>query len=1421
VPSGVSQFDYGGLRFVASAGFQPSATGDLFANAGYVSIGYKPAAKENFKPLVEADLTRHDDSLLLLFNQTLPTQPRFNVEDARLDLVAVDGSPTVPIPIFSTNTAQAFDIHALTLSGDVTISPGDSLPFSFHKLSFSLSTLQFADPTPADTTNAQVKLQGTLAFKNVSLLSGVTADVTNTNYVIADHSGITITGATITNSFQFDSATIGGSITVGYDKSHDSFTFGGDVSVTINPQQRAVLIGAAAPAQTGSGGGAWQATVNVPVGGLYPLPYTVYAVVNDGFNAPVRTASSEPFTPAFAVQGNVSNQNGDALPGWSVFLDYDGDGKHESNEPIFKTSNPDGFYAFAPTFDPSTGWKAVPVNTPFNVRLIVPSSDYADPGPVTITYDGLTTKDVSFAVQQKTSIQGTVYNDLPLPTGKVPLALWTVFLDANGNGVLDPGEASTLTDSNGRYVFFNLPPNSTQTVRVQVQPGYYPTGPDSYAVAVGGNAFWVYDNNDFPVLPFSTISGKVLGPGASPLRGVTVSLTQGGQVVASTTSAADGSYSFDSVLPGTYAVAEPALLTWQPVAPVAVTVQTTQNPSGVNLVNVRVPDGLVPGGGFEAPPVGPGAYKYSATDSPWVFYRGAGVSGNDSGFTDGNPPAPEGSQVAFLQGNGIISQAVNFAAGTYTLSFLAAQRGDVYQDSSQTFAVEIDGTVVGPTFTPPDSTYRPFTTVNFTVTDGYHTVSFVGLNPNGGDNTAFIDAVSLQLFPGVYDGGFEAPPVGPKAYQYNPSGSAWAFSGDTGVSGNGSQITLLNPPAPEGSQVAFLQGNGTFSQVVNLAAGTYALSFLAAQRGFPAPQGGGPSLIRIQSFTVEIDGSAVGTFTPAGTSYSPCTTASFTVTAGLHTIRFVGLDPYGTDSTAFIDFVHFDVADGGFEAPPMSGGLGAYAYSPAKSPWTFVSQTIPGNGAGVAANGSEFTLTNPPAPEGSQVAFVQAYGTISQTITFAAGTYALTFFAAQRANVPSRQSFDVQIDGNVVGHSIAPAGTSYSPYSTASFTVTAGPHTISFVGLDLYGGDNTVFIDAVSVQLPQGLDRTLTIPDDVGAGDWTVRRDGDNLDVMDRAAGLVESEPLGALRSLTVVGAHGRPASLTLDPTRGRLDLPGGIRFVGRASADDALRVVLGGRNTVVSVADTTLTINNMVRASWSTLGGLTVVGGAGDDTFRVRGTPLTHGTITLQGGAGANTYALATKNSALGVVTVSGRDTLDFSGASAGVTVDLGRDRGQVQHIGGGHNTLAIEGSIANLTGSAYGDVLTGDAAGNVIRGLGGNDVLSAGAGDSVLVGGAGNDVLIAGRGRDLLIGGGTVYDANDAALHALLAEWSSDRPLRTRVANLTDGGGSRQRLNGNCFFNATTLIDEGATDLLFGNSRVDWFLPLGRDGGVVGRRR
>lgn len=476
-------------------------------------------------------------------------------------------------------------------------------------------------------------------------------------------------------------------------------------------------------------------------------------------------------------------------------------------------------------------------------------------------------------------------------------------------------------------------------------------------------------------------------------------------------------------------------------------------------------------GGFELPQVGAatyGAFAFNPTGDGWDFQGSAGVTGNGSGFTALNPNAPEASQVGFLQAGGSsISQTVSLAAGTYTVGFSAAQRVQ-WQTTRQDFSVSVDGTSVG-TFTPPsDGSYNAYTTASFTVATGTHTVTFTGLDTAGGDNTAFIDNVKLAPAPAAVaqpaNAGFESPAIGAggAAYIIAPINAGWNFLGTAGLTGNASAFTGANPNAPQGAQVAYLQMTGSISQAVSLAAGTYAVQFVAAQRILW--QSG------MQDLEVMIDGQAVGQFTPStGGVYSTFQTSAITLASGTHTIEFLGLDSAGGDHTAFIDAVQIvpavpssaPVLDSGFENPSVgSNAFGAFALDPMGSAWQF-------NGtAYVSGNGSGFTALNPAAPEGGQVGVLQMAGSsISQTISLAAGTYAIDFLAAQRIQWQTgMQDFQVLLDGAIIG-TFTPTDGTYRQYQTNTFTATAGVHLLQFVGLNSMGGDNSAFIDSVQIGL--------------------------------------------------------------------------------------------------------------------------------------------------------------------------------------------------------------------------------------------------------------------------------------------------------------------------------------------------------------------
>ncbi len=131
---------------------------------------------------------------------------------------------------------------------------------------------------------------------------------------------------------------------------------------------------------------------------------------------------------------------------------------------------------------------------------------------------------------------------------------------------------------------------------------------------------------------------------------------------------------------------------------------------------------------------------------------------------------------------------------------------------------------------PTDTQYGSYNVGPVTLPAGTYNLTFQGLNANGGDNTAFVDLVTLNGAL-VSNGGFETPNVG-GGIASQPAGATWTFvTSSAGITGNNNGFTSGNPNAPEGLQVAYLQMNAAISQSISLTAGSYALSFQAAQRG--------------------------------------------------------------------------------------------------------------------------------------------------------------------------------------------------------------------------------------------------------------------------------------------------------------------------------------------------------------------------------------------------------------------------------------------------------------------------------------------------------------------------------------------------------------------------------------------------------------
>ena len=460
--------------------------------------------------------------------------------------------------------------------------------------------------------------------------------------------------------------------------------------------------------------------------------------------------------------------------------------------------------------------------------------------------------------------------------------------------------------------------------------------------------------------------------------------------------------------------------------------------------------------------MGAGQFQYRPTGSPWTFTGDAGISANGSGFTSGNPPAPEGVAGRLPPGHRLVQPDVaGWAAGSYTLSFYAAQRGNC-QASRQDFSVLVDGVVVG-TFTPSGTSYQGYTTAAFTVAAGSHTIAFQGLDSAGGDNTAFVDAVAVVQASRAARSATRAS----SRWRWAPASSGTARPARPGPSpaAPASRPTAAASPRatrrrPQGAQVAFLQGTGSFSQAVaGWAAGSYTLSFSAAQRG--------NCQASRQDFSVLVDGVGGGHLHALGHVVPELHHRR------VHRRRRVAHDrlpgpgqrrrrqhrlrrPVAVVASARPRRRSATRASSRWRWGPASSGTARPA-RPGPSPATRRhlgqrQRLHRGQPAGPGGHAGRL-------PPGDRR--VQPGGRRLGRRHLRARPSAPPSGATTRRRSRTSRCWST---ASVVG-TFTPSGTSYRPYTTAAFTVTAGSHTIAFQGLDSAGGDNTAFVDAVAIAI--------------------------------------------------------------------------------------------------------------------------------------------------------------------------------------------------------------------------------------------------------------------------------------------------------------------------------------------------------------------
>ncbi|MDA1048952.1 MAG: hypothetical protein O3C40_00530 [Planctomycetota bacterium] len=282
------------------------------------------------------------------------------------------------------------------------------------------------------------------------------------------------------------------------------------------------------------------------------------------------------------VNGNgVKNGGETGLGGWTIFDDDNGNGVLDTGE-ASTTTNGSGSYSF--TVGPNTtltlrevgqvGWTQTTLN-PVN---ITPTS-------------GQNVGNVDFGNYLNATVGGIKFNDLngdgAKDAGEPGLAGWTIFDDDNANGVLDTGEANTVTGAGGNYSF-TVGPNKTLTLREVAQSGWTQTtlNPAALTPTSGQNVANVHFGNfqDATVsgIKFNDLNGNgVKDGGDAGLPGWTIFDDDNGNGVldtgeASTTTNGSGSYSFTVGPNKTLTLREVAQAGWT---------QTTANPANITATS--------------------------------------------------------------------------------------------------------------------------------------------------------------------------------------------------------------------------------------------------------------------------------------------------------------------------------------------------------------------------------------------------------------------------------------------------------------------------------------------------------------------------------------------------------------------------------------------------------------------------------------------------------------------------------------------------------------------------------------------------------------------------------------------------------------------------------------------------------------------
>ncbi|MEH1843095.1 MAG: M10 family metallopeptidase C-terminal domain-containing protein [Nostoc sp.] len=301
----------------------------------------------------------------------------------------------------------------------------------------------------------------------------------------------------------------------------------------------------------------------------------------------------------------------------------------------------------------------------------------------------------------------------------------------------------------------------------------------------------------------------------------------------------------------------------------------------------------------------------------------------------------------------------------------------------------------------------------------------------------------------------------------------------------------------------------------------------------------------------------------------------------------------------------------------------------------------------------------------------------------------------------------------------------------------------------------------------------------------------------------VEKVQLIGGNSNNVIDATGFLGQVTLTGEKGTNFLTGGLGIdTVQESEDsdffliDSTLIFNGGSDNLTNIEQANLTGgngDNQINVVLSTIGSVTLNGGAGNDTLvgashndiLIGGT----GSNTLDGGGGIDTVKESGGSFSLNNASLSDDHSNVFDHLFSIEQADLtGSDKDdKFSAVTFNLGSVTLDGGIGNdtLIGGQKDDNLIGGQDNDILYGELGNDSLAGGLGNDSLAGGLGNDSLAGGLGKDLLIGTSylgvgevdTLTGGSDSDTFVLARRLNT--PIPRSVSLYNDGNASTSGLN------------------------------------------